>query len=146
MTGRRVIGALTAARAVQMKDVASGDASGRLRELVAATLPVKGACGVAARPDVVRPWTASLGGPAAPTARWRRHGTSTHGPGSDRGVPDGGSGPVGRPGPAPSTTSAMSLLAATSCEKVSVPISPSSVSDERNSSRDGWRVEVAIKG
>ncbi|GAA4820944.1 hypothetical protein GCM10023201_03110 [Actinomycetospora corticicola] len=105
MTGRHAIVALRAARAVQMEDVACGDASGRPLELVAAALPVKGACGVAARPDVVRPWTASLGGPAAPTARWRRHGTSTHGSGSDRGLPDGGSGPVGRPGPDPSTTS-----------------------------------------
>jgi hypothetical protein len=90
-----------AAQAGRFSRAADGGAAGKARELVAAALPIKGACDVAARPDGVRPCAASLGGPAAPTARWRRHGTSTHGPGPDRGLPDGGSGPVGRPGPVP---------------------------------------------
>ena len=90
---------LKAAEATCLDGAACGGACGRFRELVAAALPVKGACGVAARPDCVRPWTASLGGLAAPTARWRRHGTSTPGPGTDRGLPDDEAGPVGRLGP-----------------------------------------------
>lgn len=92
-----------AAQAGRIDRAAGGGAGGWAWELVATALPIKSACGVAARPDCVLPWTASRRGRGAPTARWRRHGTSTHGPGPDRGLPDGGSGPVSRPGPVPSS-------------------------------------------
>ena len=97
--------ALEAARAVNDDGAAEVGAAGRPRELVRVALPVKGACGVAARADVVRPWTVSLGDPEAPLARWRQEGTSTHGPGSDLGSSDGESGPVGRPGSDPLSNS-----------------------------------------
>lgn len=96
--------ALRAAQAVTDDGAAEVGAVDRPRELAGVALPVKGACGVAARADGVRPWTASLGAPEAPEARWRQEGTSTHGPGSDLGSSDGESGPVSRPGPDPLST------------------------------------------